>query len=246
MRGQRGESRRSPSPMSRVSPQGGAQQAHTCRCHWTGSDNPRRCGAGHGPNLSRMSACHGQSPHARGESRPRSMHRVPHRTIPAYAGRTYMDRMVPGADRVHPRTCGAKSIAMGSLSYFLGSSPHMRGTFRGVKGRGPLGRFIPARAGQSRPAAWRGPMSRVHPRMCGAKPKCGAESPDVSGSSPHVRGKDLLTCIDTSSIADPGSLSHPGQRGERRAGHAGMAGSPVTASVGRPRASARRSGGHAA
>ena len=79
------------------------------------------------------------------------------------------------------------STASRMLARF-GSSPRVRGT-RGASSLAPrMGRFIPARAGNTLHRRNTQPCTPVHPRACGehAIPSCAIHGP--RGSSPRVRG----------------------------------------------------------
>ena len=69
-----------------------------------------------------------------------------------------------------------------------GSSPRVRGT-RDDGGSHAYGRrFIPARAGNSRPTPCRPRCPSVHPRACGELDRIQALDATFYGSSPRVRG----------------------------------------------------------
>ena len=94
---------------------------------------------------------------------------------------------------VHPRVCGELAVGESAMSCRYGSSPRVRGTpperFRGVR----FQRFIPACAGNSAPAARTRRRRPVHPRVCGELASERANTVAGSGSSPRVRGTQLLT-----------------------------------------------------
>ena len=79
----------------------------------------------------------------------------------------------------------------------VGSSPHARGKVFVCYKSNVIFRIIPACAGKSspnRPEAWK---SQDHPRMRGEKSALSRGSRNITGSSPHARGKGVckvLTC----------------------------------------------------
>ena len=111
-----------------------------------------------------------------------------------------------------------------------GSSPHTRGTHDRASSCRSNGRFIPAYAGNARPAARPSQEVPVHPRMRGERGD-GADPPiQTVGSSPHTRGThgddgdlerlprfilayagNAVHCLDESGAL----LVHPRIRGER-------------------------------
>ena len=69
------------------------------------------------------------------------------RFIPACAGNSQYEEAYRPVDTVHPRVCGEQVLVLFSKSFVPGSSPRVRGTDKGVKSVKPVGRFIPACAG---------------------------------------------------------------------------------------------------
>ena len=134
----------------------------------------------------------GSSPLARGT------HRVgdavlPHRRfIPARAGNTGCSTMRTPAPPVHPRSRGEHQEPGFDPRCRRGSSPLARGTPVHRPGRGPRGRFIPARAGNTRWVRKSDASVTVHPRSRGEH-GARTDNPDVPiGSSPLARG--TLSC----------------------------------------------------
>ena len=76
-----------------------------------------------------------------------------------------------------------------------GSSPRMRGKHLAQYGRGLGGRIIPAHAGQTVGTNTVLSMPSDHPRACGANRVRPNVSGGASGSSPHMRGKQLATSV---------------------------------------------------
>ena len=92
----------------------------------------------------------GSSPHVRG-TLPDSGLSVDHvRFIPACAGNTTVPAPEPRKKTVHPRMCGEHDYVQDRFSSNFGSSPHVRGTLRCRRRAGPVPRFIPACAGNTR------------------------------------------------------------------------------------------------
>ena len=89
---------------------------------------------------------------------------------------------------VHPRSRGEHQRTDWRWLRSTGSSPLARGTHMNKNSRRQAKRFIPARAGNTRPSAHCGKSLAVHPRsrgehILGQRGYCGA-----SGSSPLARG----------------------------------------------------------
>ena len=92
----------------------------------------------------------------------------------------------------HPRVCGEHHRSFARSSVSMGSSPRVRGTL------GKCGHFahkrgiIPACAGNTRQATWNTWPARDHPRVCGEHDEPAAIQAVLLGSSPRVRGTQLL------------------------------------------------------
>ncbi|SOD99423.1 hypothetical protein SAMN05421508_1094 [Caenispirillum bisanense] len=69
-----------------------------------------------------------------------------------------------------------------------GSSPLERGTLHGVVHVRPMVRFIPARAGNTRPGGWQATQCPLHPRSRGEHGVVDNQPTSKHGSSPLVRG----------------------------------------------------------
>ncbi len=69
-----------------------------------------------------------------------------------------------------------------------GSSPHARGTHSAATSNRPPWRFIPACAGNARPAFPVSTPRPVHPRMRGERGRPIDQETAIDGSSPHARG----------------------------------------------------------
>ena len=97
-------------------------------------------------------------------------------------------RRVHSGRTVHPRMRGERGQCIGLGGADRGSSPHARGTHKGMSAGIAASRFIPACAGNaSGPLcpAWTG---TVHPRMRGERPSGPDGHAYDDGSSPHARG----------------------------------------------------------
>ena len=130
----------------------------------------------------------GSSPLARGTqggARPAARCR---RFIPARAGNTTEVSAPRSAPAVHPRSRGEHITRAGAFVQDSGSSPLARGT----PGRGRLparvGRFIPARAGNTAPSHLGGRAHPVHPRSRGEHVPGRGRAQVFGGSSPLARG----------------------------------------------------------
>ena len=129
---------------------------------------------------------------------------------PAYAGKRAHGCTCERYSWDHPRVCGEKSMWAVARWPVTGSPPRMRGKGGRVVGR-PLDdritprmrgkatpgvptftvpRITPAYAGKSWQGCYHQGHHEDHPRICGEK--CGAVRLPVvvSGSPPHMRGKD--------------------------------------------------------
>ena len=174
-------------------------------------DHPRACGA-HVFNSPADIGGWGSSPRMRGSLSELSKWRMVRRIIPAHAGLT--PRRSRGRRRIgdHPRACGAHHVAHSFYLIWMGSSPRMRGSLsvqlaggivagssprmRGSptkrrRSMRPMG-IIPAHAGLTRPRSWMIACLRDHPRACGAHFQHLPQSRHVIGSSPRMRGSQLV------------------------------------------------------
>ena len=94
----------------------------------------------------------------------------------------------PSASPVHPRVRGERTIMSLSCMAVVGSSPRSRGTVALCPIRPPIGRFIPAFAGNG---SWSGSapaIEAVHPRVRGERHAKEATARVDVGSSPRSRG----------------------------------------------------------
>ncbi len=157
------------------------------------SVHPRACGE-RSPSSTPASDRLGSSPRVRGtlggaRSADRDM-----RFIPARAGNAPSDSTRPRRPAVHPRACGERSVRTGGCHLQPGSSPRVRGTQAPAVIPNPAKRFIPARAGNAPHTTPRPSPAPVHPRACGER-FCSRQAWSISfGSSPRVRGTQVLAC----------------------------------------------------
>ena len=136
----------------------------------------------------------GSPPHMRGKGSPPPCYYVRGGITPAHAGKSArkLYESIYGED--HPRTCGEKLPIIKVFQKSLGSPPHMRG-----KGVLTVPTFIrkritPAHAGKSRSSKNFLHIHQDHPRTCGEKTHYPRFRGRLSGSPPHMRGKDIVVC----------------------------------------------------
>ncbi len=114
--------------------------------------------------------------------------------IPADAGNTQAPAHPARRASVHPRGCGEYAKLAARARAQGGSSPRMRGIRCGrVTSHASL-RFIPADAGNTRPAPIRGMRMPVHPRGCGEYGHIARQPARRVGSSPRMRGIQQGRC----------------------------------------------------
>ena len=112
------------------------------------------------------------------------------RFIPARAGNRTVAVGHGAGGAVHPRACGEQNRSSILAADSVGSSPRVRGTEFFVNTCGEIGRFIPARAGNSGEVSAFAVMVSVHPRACGEQRCTVCNSLSPIGSSPRVRGTE--------------------------------------------------------
>ena len=130
----------------------------------------------------------GSSPLARGTPDGLDHALAQCRFIPARAGNTREPPARRAVPSVHPRSRGEHPTSMSARTPFTGSSPLARGTRRDRIERARYDRFIPARAGNTRPRIRPSSCGTVHPRSRGEHLFLGALLEAVGGSSPLARG----------------------------------------------------------
>ena len=137
----------------------------------------------------------GSSPHVRGtHGVSQSEVRCPG-IIPACAGNTRACERRHDARWDHPRMCGEHWSKRSRKSNEEGSSPHVRGTPpTGVRSVRPSG-IIPACAGNTLHNRRSRQKAGDHPRMCGEHAAVQMSASASPGSSPHVRGTQVITAF---------------------------------------------------
>ena len=111
------------------------------------------------------------------------------RLIPAWAGKTYDDATLPGAEEAHPRVGGENARAFAGSDWQDGSSPRGRGKPTPPV-QSPRGtRLIPAWAGKTGVGTGVGVGVWAHPRVGGENDSKPAVRLYAEGSSPRGRGK---------------------------------------------------------
>ena len=134
----------------------------------------------------------GSSPHVRGAldllSRLTSVPGI----IPACAGSTHTMQALRSIPGDHPRMCGEHLVKQIESLRDEGSSPHVRGALCHRLAIGLPSGIIPACAGSTATKAGSALHSGDHPRMCGEHCAPSALRSVGEGSSPHVRGAQLL------------------------------------------------------
>ena len=133
-----------------------------------GGDHPRVCG-----EKARCTAgifpVSGSPSRVRGKENVDTYKRRHSRITPACAGKRQLALVTNVPNRDHPRVCGEKSTAKGSVKYILGSPPRVRGKADNQQGCEIMNRITPACAGKSGGGI--------------------VQHPDKQGSPPRVRGK---------------------------------------------------------
>ena len=132
------------------------------------------------------------------------------RFIPAYAGNATVCPSRRRAKPVHPRIRGERFLKFAAHLNSHGSSPHTRGTRRFCGSERYVCRFIPAYAGNVRPAAGPGQEVPVHPRIRGERGGADRDGGRRRRFIPAYAGNAVRTL----KIKDPFAV-HPRIRGER-------------------------------
>ena len=146
-------------------------------------------------SLSRLIKQTGSSPRVRGTDTG-SLRPCLHRgIIPACAGNRETRPQWLSRNRDHPRVCGEQAQDAEINTSAPGSSPRVRGTVSGRRMLFANVGIIPACAGNSQQWAQTRRDQRDHPRVCGEQGKMSGSMNIRMGSSPRVRGTDLLTII---------------------------------------------------
>ena len=164
----------------------------SCRAPaFPGAVHPRSRGE-HCPCHARQGNEPGSSPLARGTPHVQLVEAAPHRFIPARAGNTLRQAGTRAQAPVHPRSRGEHSKLPSQEAPLPGSSPLARGTLARINVAGPVARFIPARAGNTHPAAASSATRTVHPRSRGEHEHRPRRHRVADGSSPLARGTRTL------------------------------------------------------
>ncbi len=141
----------------------------------------------------------GSSPRVRGTAINFTNFTPSGRFIPAGAGNGTESRTTNLLLPVHPRGCGERKIFSTATRCLCGSSPRVRGTVALESVAFQLKRFIPAGAGNGKSLSQGFIIFPVHPRGCGERPLGRAYNRTTHGSSPRVRGTDLLQLYEITS-----------------------------------------------
>ena len=167
-----------------------ADAGNTLRKNGPGSSqavHPRGCGE-HAASSATSPWIPGSSPRMRGTLQLQGSAIQPGRFIPADAGNTPTLTRRAGVRPVHPRGCGEHLPHDSTSAIIGGSSPRMRGTHGWHPDRGARYWFIPADAGNTRPASSCDCGLPVHPRGCGEHINTIHWKKTGHGSSPRMRG----------------------------------------------------------
>ena len=120
------------------------------------------------------------------------IHAVKARFIPACAGDSVRSQQRPDRSAVHPRVCGGQFFCVWAAVNLSGSSPRVRGTVHVTSEVINGNRFIPACAGDRSSVEDHAAYDAVHPRVCGGQAPLSLEGRLMSGSSPRVRGTEMV------------------------------------------------------
>ncbi len=131
---------------------------------------------------------YGSSPRPRGTRRWRLCDADRRRFIPASAGNTRWFWLTSLCPAVHPRVRGEHLSQFAARFIRRGSSPRPRGTLAATCPCRSGPRFIPASAGNTRPAATAPAHNAVHPRVRGEHIAVKRNVLVSTGSSPRPRG----------------------------------------------------------
>ncbi len=149
--------------------------------------HPRVCGE-HAHSRAGRGGLNGSSPRVRGTPARTGIDEKTIRFIPACAGNTAFATSAGNRPAVHPRVCGEHGKTEREKWPGAGSSPRVRGTPPNSTSAPLPPRFIPACAGNTRPASFLCWAAPVHPRVCGEHQTAQVQHLTSTGSSPRVRG----------------------------------------------------------
>ena len=113
-------------------------------------------------------------------------------SIPASAGEPLASWSGIEVSRVYPRECGGTGIGRRETCPFKGLSPRVRGNLMAIHSALPLGRSIPASAGEPLSGCPSKSFKSVYPRECGGTPRYQVRVHYLAGLSPRVRGNLTL------------------------------------------------------
>ena len=171
-------------------------------------DHPRGCGEHVGKTLFYHRVA-GSSPRMRGAHGPVCHWVSTPGIIPADAGSTLDRSYMAGGSRDHPRGCGEHYVPRTASWCGTGSSPRMRGAPMTAHSRMHDCRIIPADAGSTVSIPTKRQRCGDHPRGCGEHSWFPPTPFWGSGSSPRMRGAQIVLCNPISVIgiipADAGS-----------------------------------------
>ena len=136
----------------------------------------------------------GSSPRVRGAAEAEVEYPDHGGIIPACAGSSSLRNRSRRHIRDHPRVCGEQLHKIIHDTYFLGSSPRVRGAVDGAPRLRIVQGIIPARAGSSAQYICRACREGDHPRACGEQSALTERSVTSPGSSPRVRGAVIELC----------------------------------------------------
>ena len=173
--------------VARFIPAGAGNTQEPTAVDYQSTVHPRGRGE-HATTLSRTTPQYGSSPRARGTRSARDDRYQQTRFIPAGAGNTVRPQRHGIATTVHPRGRGEHADVFPLCSPVLGSSPRARGTRYVEAAIDWLTRFIPAGAGNTKPALRAGFFLPVHPRGRGEHYRVAQIRNSSDGSSPRARG----------------------------------------------------------
>ena len=109
-------------------------------------------------------------------------------SIPACAGKPFINRLAAPLAEVYPRVCGETRPKRRPPWRGMGLSPRVRGNRGAVEARERLPRSIPACAGKPMCAAYVVWALGVYPRVCGETQLPSSKRCSIRGLSPRVRG----------------------------------------------------------
>jgi len=142
----------------------------------------------HGMRMPDAGSMGGSSPLARGTLNAASVIVEPERFIPTRAGNTASVTRSSPAVAVHPHSRGEHCAAFRPRASTGGSSPLARGTQNMVQRKLAETRFIPTRAGNTRPSKSQSTTRPVHPHSRGEHDRRLFGRLHRVGSSPLARG----------------------------------------------------------